>query len=378
MGNTLIFEIGHTGHLLEYIHHIYLSALRKKDECFYFVVSPKLKLLMENLEWEECDRIHFVFLNDDDVERCSKGRLLVQSWNSSCLLYKYIKKYSIDNVLLLYLMKYMPILLFILPGRVNVSGIVYRIFLYDDSAKKSWLRKKIEWIRYWMMANARQISKILILNDDYSVGVFNKMFRTNKFQRLADPCASIKSVPHSIRKELGISEDSLMFILFGNLTERKGVLKILDAVSMIEENKNRYSFYFAGKIEKRIKCEVHTRVEQLKADGYNIDLKDEFCSYDFLNSLCYSCDSVLIPYSNTCQSSGLIGYAAQFKKTVIGPSDGLLGNLIKQYSLGYSIPTITAKNIYDAIVNFRPMKLSDEYVKNNQVENFIETVLDWS
>ena len=48
-------------------------------------------------------------------------------------------------------------------------------------------------------------------------------------------------------------------------------------------------------------------------------------------------DYILIPYKNTAQSSGVISYASQFCVPVIGPAEGLLGNLIRKFDMGLCI-----------------------------------------
>ena len=75
-----------------------------------------------------------------------------------------------------------------------------------------------------------------------------------------------------------------------------------------------------------------------------------FCYYEFLYNFCYSCDCILIPYKNPNQSSGVIGYASLFQKPVIGPSQGLLGRLIKEYKLGDTIDNISPSCLKSAVL----------------------------
>lgn len=85
---------------------------------------------------------------------------------------------------------------------------------------------------------------------------------------------------------------------------------------------------------------------------------------------------MLTPYRNTSQSSGAIGYAAQYGKPVIGPLKGLLGYLIKHYRLGYQVDEVCANGIYTAISNFKRISVPDEYVKDNQLSDFLRLCLN--
>lgn len=142
------------------------------------------------------------------------------------------------------------------------------------------------------------------------------------------------------------------------------------------EEKIRSHFYFAGKVADDIRKEFYTMVDVLKSRGVHIYVKDEFVSFKYLNSLCASCDCMLTPYRNTSQSSGAIGYAAQYGKPVVEPSKGLLGYLIKRYRLGYQVDEVYANDIYTAISNFKRISVPDEYVKDNQLGDFLKLCLN--
>ncbi len=63
-----------------------------------------------------------------------------------------------------------------------------------------------------------------------------------------------------------------------------------------------------------------------------------------------------MPYSNTAQSSGIIGYCAQFKTPVVVPNHGLLGKLVRRYSLGYTVDLSSSKNVADFITQNKQYK----------------------
>ena len=81
-----------------------------------------------------------------------------------------------------------------------------------------------------------------------------------------------------------------------------------------------------------------------------------------------------MPYKITKLSSGVLGYAAVFKKPVIGPSDGLIGNLIKRNGLGMCLPYVS-KDYIKKEFGKRLQAFETKYVEKNDVSEFIRIIL---
>ena len=47
----MIFETCLTGHRLEYIHHIYMGAVDRKDEYYSFILPEQFQDIKKNLVW---------------------------------------------------------------------------------------------------------------------------------------------------------------------------------------------------------------------------------------------------------------------------------------------------------------------------------------
>lgn len=84
---------------------------------------------------------------------------------------------------------------------------------------------------------------------------------------------------------------------------------------------------------------------------------------------------ILIPYTNTNQSSGVIGYASYFNKTVIGPKEGLLGQIIQSYNLGLTLSKPDAINIKNNIISSVIPKGNNNYKQTHTVNEFIKTIM---
>ena len=213
------------------------------------------------------------------------------------------------------------------------------------------------------------------MNDHDSAETFNKLYHTDKFQFLPDPVPSVdRSKVHDIRKELNIPQDKKVFLHFGGLSDRKGTLDILDAIGLCsKEDLADKTFIFAGHQSKNLEPLFSARYNFVK-DKAQILVFNEFCSYDFLYNLCYTCDVILMPYHLTDLSSGVLGYASVFNKPVVGPSDGLIGRLIRQYNFGLALDEISAKSLISTFSESISC-YSTGYSKINDVSGFIDTIL---
>ncbi|MDA3779626.1 MAG: glycosyltransferase, partial [Bacteroidales bacterium] len=242
------------------------------------------------------------------------------------------------------------------------------------------LKKMQDALKYFLFVKMRVFNKIFILNDSASAKYLNKKFNTNKFKFLPDPYVPIgNSDLHNVRNELNIPENKNVYLHFGDLSPQKGTLEILNAIELLSITElDNLCFIFAGRVNKDIKKEFYLKLKTQKKRTH-ILFFEGFFDYSFLASLCLSCDYMLLPYKRTSQSSGLIGYAAQFNKPVIAPYEKLLGKLIRKYNLGIMIknlnPLSLASTIKDSNKNLNWVNNSN-YIEINNVTNFSNAIFN--
>lgn len=377
MRTILIFDVILSGHHLEYIHHIYEKAIIDKSNRYIYVVPDSFEEVRSNYGWEDSDNCEFDLISKADVEWATQCNRLLYSYRCSLLVRRYAKKYNAANVFLNIMMPYMPFLILLLPKGVKASGIIYRIYLYEGYGKTS-LKLFANFLFYKLMARNRSINRLLVLNDRSSVAYFNRTFRTGKFRFLPDPVCVSGGEGENIRKKLGISNEQKVLLHFGGITERKGSMHIMDSLKHLSEDERKtFVFIFAGKIYADIKKQFYKEYKALKEEC-NILMYDEFCSYKFINDLCVSCDAILVPYGNTTQSSGLIGYASHFGKPIVGPSQGLLGKLIRRNHLGLTLDNISGSTLATSYKKVFDYNSSRVYAEYNIKERFCDVVMDFS
>lgn len=373
MANVLVFTTDCKGHHLEYLHHYYDYALGDVENKYVFCVSKDFHDVKSTYSWQEADNILFEFIEDEDLDKCINGgngffNIIKLSFAKSKYLKKKCKEHKIDVVHTIMLMEYLPALPFILPSRIDFRGIIYRIALNDKTL--SFRAKMIERIKYSLLVNSFLFKNIYVLNDKESIDKLNEYYHTTKFRFLPDPFPVMEK-PDDVREQLNIPKTNKIFLHFGGLGRRKGTLLIAHAISKIKDARN-LTFIFAGRISKDCDEEFFQILETIN-NGSQILVCNEFCTYEFLNSLAYTTDYMLIPYDNVNQSSGVLGYAAQYDKPVIGPNAGLLGNLIRKYKLGKLIRyPVMVEDLVESILSYDNITTVDgtKYRKENSIRNF--------
>ena len=370
---TLIFDSSVTGHHLEYLHHYYMEAIGHTDEEYVIMVPNDFIKVKKEYDWPYSSNISFVYISEEDEKLLEESNFYKLGWNTSKILQRAVRKIKPDRVLLTMLMQFIPFIIFLLPRNVRVRGIMYKIYLYEVH-RMGKLRLAAERLRFWLAARSSKIEQIFVLNDEDSARTFNTLYSTSKFRSLPDPVPSVDfSKVKSVREELGVSPVEKLYLHFGGLDGRKGTIDILKSIIASKKGELKDScFVFAGRINKNTLNDFYDLLSVAK-EKTRILVFDQFCSYDFLWNLCYSCDVILMPYHLTSLSSGILGYAAVFNKPVIGPDNGLIGNLIKKYELGISTQFPLKPEIYNNHI-YNSEKGCSLYVITNSVKKFREEI----
>jgi hypothetical protein len=175
---------------------------------------------------------------------------------------------------------------------------------------------------------------------------------------------------------MGIERKTIVCAHFGYLSHRKGTIEILEALNLMDvESLDKFHFIFAGEVDGEIYLDFHMLLNKLK-QFVKITYLEGFVDFRVIESICKSSDFLLIPYLNSYQSSGVLGYSAQFNVPVIGPKNGLLGKLIKRYKLGICLSDVgrsSLKECFDVLEKKR-FYHGSEYISDNSIPQFLEKI----
>lgn len=377
MKNKIIFTIKETGHNLEYLHHIYEQCAIHPDCTYIFLVPEKIKSLLYNFKWSKCGNIRFDFISAKTQDYCLSHNKIANAFNISLLLRKKIKEHKAEEVFAITIMALMPFSGLLVPAKL--SGIIYGIYLYNWKTM-SLMGKIVSILKYKYLSLNHRYKDLFILNDESGALYLNRKYSTHKFVYLPDPFVKIDTrCAFDFRKENNIPNEAFVFLHFGAIERRKGTLSILSSIKHLPENlKNSCYFVFAGKIKNDIREEFYALVES--TNNKKVLIFDEFCSYSSLASMCMACDAILMPYLEVDKSSGLLGYASQFSKPVIGSSTGMIGKLIRKYKLGVKCnpqDPIDLIRCYNEVIMKRITEPSNMYCNSHSLHHF-KSVLEYN
>ena len=374
MKRILVFETALSGHRLEYIHHLYMKGVEDCGNMYYFVLPDSFNQIKLKSEWPKANNIIFDLMSQSSLHRCENSNQIYRAYKKTSLLLEYKRKWNADVAILIMLMDFAPFVSFVNWGDTKIRGIIYKVYLHEQKGMNMF-RKLLNQLVYYLFAKRKSFEWLYVLNDKKGESELNKLFRSDKFRYLPDPvpCINENSVL-SIRNELGASETDKVFLQFGELTERKGTLDILKAAELNDSEKlSHVVIVFAGVVKEEIRESFYFKVKSLSGK-VRIVVYDEFCPYELLYKLCKSCDVVLVPYHFVNLSSGVIGYAALFGKPVIGPSQGVLGNLISSNMLGVTLDDVSAEGLKDIFQMTIP-DVTNAYCQTHTIKNFVDAIL---
>lgn len=370
---VLCFTYDILGHHLEYVHHLYEMAAGK-EERFVFVVPRRFEEVRDRLTWTPCWNITFDFIAPGEESAFNAAGSLKKSYLIVRCLKKKVREFNPRMVFCLHLLPFAyfaPLLL----RKESLAGIVYKVPLYEQG---STLKRLRGWYEFRNYAKFRVFRTVLVLNDPAGAADLNRRYRTEKFVMLPDPYLPIPADRTiDIRQQYQIPDNQLLFVHLGAIAPAKGSLDILKSIpSVAVEDRPEYCFFFAGKVQEDFREAFYSLKEKV-GSFCRVIVVDQFCEYSFLGALCAACDAILTPYHRTSQSSGMLGYAAQFGKPVIAPSAGLLGRLVGEYRLGYQMKEVSADCLveaYQAVADGRCERPTSAYCEVNSKEAFLETI----
>lgn len=367
------------GHRIEYYHHLYNKATEKVKDEFIFVVDNSFKTNKDRFEWSEAKNIKIVELDENDTKNI-KGSPLKIAWAKTILLHKIIKKYRPDVVLLIELLYNMPfsaLLVSLLYPSIKISGIICQVYTYRWQ-RFNFISKIIYGFIFYILGKWKCFEDIYILNDSSAVAYFNKKFHSNHFKYLPDPIIPIKITNElDIRTMYNIPNDKIVFCQFGGIGNIKGTDLCLQAFENLKKSeRSKYVLILAGRISSK-NLEYYTKLVEQIGDSMQIIIKNEFCSFDFIGSVCKASDYVLLTYRKTESSSGVLGIASQFNIPVVAPSENLLGKLVRKNNLGYTLKKVDVNNIISFLRSVKPQKKwgFNQYNNSHSVESFQKTIL---
>lgn len=192
--------------------------------------------------------------------------------------------------------------------------------------------------------------------------------------------------PEVLKGQLGIEPNRRVFLLFGALTGRKGIHKLLDAISMLPPNLSQCCcLLLVGEIKSTDQPIVEAKIASIRQSlPVQIITHYQFVPDAEIQSYFHLSDVVLAPYQRHVGMSGILLLAAAAQKPVLSSDYGLMGELVRSYDLGLPVDTMAPSEITGGLVRFLtelPETFGDrqsmrQFAEQNATEHYARVIFE--
>jgi glycosyltransferase involved in cell wall biosynthesis len=399
--NLMMFDLSVRGHHPSYIQYL----IQYWDENTLpgrldIVVSRRFVVEHADvLEYaDRCSSKNIAFVTISAAEEAllssRKSRLkrafrFFQEWQILC---RYAKALKATHCLVLYFDTYQIPLLFGLTAPCSFSGIYFRpTFHYDrlTQARSSEDNKFQKWREIFSISRVLKHPqlKMLFCLDPFAVDFVKERYNTDRICHLPDPILPIlteRERSQSLKKALNIEEKRTVFLMFGSLTERKGIYQLLDAIaSLSDEWCDRLCLLLVGesRISKQIDEQI-AKISQIKP--IQAIARYQFISDSEIPDYFQISDVILAPYQRHVGMSGILLWAATANKPILSSDYGLMGEMVTRYGLGLTVDSSSPEEIAQGLMECLSQPRSSlgdrakmkQFVEHNSVNRFTQTIFN--
>ncbi len=357
IATLLIFEPDAQGHQREWLQHLIdHAAAIAPTATLWIVAAPELQ---QALAARLNDRVRLLILKPAEAALCRHGSLLISGFARWRVMRRYAARVGADACHFLALDHLsLPLAMGLGVGGRRLSGILFRpsvhygtIGPYRPSLGER-LRDLRKTVLYRLMLRHRDLSTVLTLDPYFTRHAEIHYGGATKLRDLPDPVHPAGPVVNDVDAGAYFPADRQGFLLFGYLTERKGILVLLDALKRLEpETASKVAVLLAGRLDPAIRDEVVARCNELGRTNPRLvlTLADRWFEGGELDALVLQSAVVLAPYQRFVGSSGVLLWAARAGRPVLAQDFGLIGRLVADNHLGLTVDACDPASLAEGI-----------------------------
>lgn len=349
--DLLVLEPAPRGHGREWMVHLARHARRcdPVPRLAFAVAPPVAERLRAELAEDPAPRPVVIKLSEREVAACTHRRLAVSGLARWWTMRRHLAATGAGHGLFLEFDHLSLPLALGLPmgGGREVSGILFRPSVHYDGAGAATLSERIRDLRkellYRLTLRRDAVRQVHTLDDGFPRFARERYEGGAKVTALVDPAFPlIDPEPGDAALAGLVPSGRRLFVLFGVLSERKGVLALLRALASLDPaDAAGIAVLVAGEVEPAIRSAVEASVAALarRQPRLWLHLEPRFLRSGEIAALIDRSDVVLAPYQRFVGSSGVLMWAASRGRPVIAQDYGLVGRLVHEHRLGLAVDT---------------------------------------
>jgi glycosyltransferase involved in cell wall biosynthesis len=221
--------------------------------------------------------------------------------------------------------------------------------------------------------------------DPFAVEKLNQRYSPPKAVALPDPVTANSVSPSQVatlRQRLGIEPHRRVFLLFGALTERKGVFQLLEAFRQQSSQLcQQMCLCLVG--ESRLASKIESRLSDIcQIKPLQAIQQYEFIPDEQVDAYFQIADVVLAPYQRHVGMSGILLLAAAAEKPILSSDYGLMGELVRRHRLGLCVDSTSPAAIAKGLAQFLSSDTEQwcdrasmrAFAEQNAAEKFAQTI----
>jgi glycosyltransferase involved in cell wall biosynthesis len=404
----MLFELDYRGHHPGYVQHLIQYWCEQEiSGQLDILVSPKFMQLHSNIVdlARGCPQknITFVAITQEEEAKLFESAKLANSFTGRIvrafqewdLLRKYAIALGTTQCLIMYLDTVFLRLAFGTKFPCPFSCIYFRpVFHYSNFTNYVPSRREGIWQLRDKICLARLLQnsqlKTIFCLDPIAVEQINKIDKKARAVYMPDPIQLYDCTEAQIdelRQSLGIDSGRQVFLLFGELTARKGIYQVLDAIETLSpELSQKLCLLLIGPLGLEEKELLQSRIVEISQSlPVQIIGRHEFITDREVQPYFQLADVILAPYQRHIGMSAILVRAAAAQKPVLSSDFGLMGEVTRRYSLGLAVDSTVPGAIAKGFSRFlleSPPNLCDyvkmkEFAEQNNAEQYTKIIFQY-
>jgi glycosyltransferase involved in cell wall biosynthesis len=362
----MLFDMAVTGHHSVYIKHLIQHwQTQQLPGLLHVVVIPQFLERHADVVAivSSGSNIRFTAISESEYGHFDEQKSLMTrgfaEWKLFC---QYARQLQVTQGLLMQFDIFQIPLMLQQPAPCDIAGIYfrptfhYREFAHYQPTRSDLLRQWRQKLILSLALRHPQVKQLFSL-DPFAVKSIAQLGTRVATIPLPDPVENhdyTELDPEQLRRELGIQPGRKVFLLFGEISQRKGIYPLLEAVqSLSSEMGRQICLLVAGPIEPSEQESVQAALDRLAASpSVQLMTRIQYVKGREVQRYFALADVILVLYQRHVGMSSVLVHAAAAQKPVLASDYGLLGELVQRHQLGVVVNAESHEAIASGIISY--------------------------